>query len=177
MFSDPEVPTPGMRQLDAPVVRGLVSRRALGDATGENRATSQPHQSTGDQAQDVKMEEETSHTSKCSALTEKLCGVCGYASLNGIAPNPPRREGFFGTPARGGAGVRAGLKCGGWPACELARREKLAPSPEGEGWGEGPVDRRRGNDEKENEERDPGETLFSRTKRDLRCLGSAMTLS
>src|ERR1017187_423074 len=84
MFSDPEVPTPGMRQLDAPVVRGLVSRRALGDATGENRATSQPHQSTGDQAQDVKMEEETSHTSKCSALTEKLCGVCGYASLNGI---------------------------------------------------------------------------------------------
>src|ERR1022692_3142741 len=88
MFSDPEVPTPGMRQLDAPVVRGLVSRRALGDATGENRATSQPHQSTGDQAQDVKMEEETSHTSKCSALTEKLCGVCGYASLNGIASSP-----------------------------------------------------------------------------------------
>src|ERR1022692_4708560 len=105
MFSDPEVPTPGMRQLDAPVVRGLVSRRALGDATGENRATSQPHQSTGDQAQDVKMEEETYHTSKCSELTEKLCGVCGYASLNGIASKP------LTAPSQGGE--QRATSCGG----------------------------------------------------------------
>src|ERR1039458_163834 len=105
MFSDPKVPTPGMRQLDAPVVRGLVSRRALGDATGENRATSQPHQSTGDQAQDVKMEEETSHTSKCSALTEKLCGVCGYGSFNGIRSKP------LTAPSQGGK--QSATNCGG----------------------------------------------------------------
>ena len=44
------------------------------------------------------------------------------------------------------------------------------PLPAGEGWGEGPVDRRSRTDENENEERDPGETLFSRTKRDFKVL-------
>ena len=57
------------------------------------------------------------------------------------------------------------MKCAGWRARELAGREKLALSPEGEGWGEGPVDRRSRTEENENEETDPVETLFSRTKR------------
>ena len=61
-----------------PAVRGVVSRRALGDARGADRAAPQPDQPACDQAEDVEMEEETTRASTPSALEENLCGSCGY---------------------------------------------------------------------------------------------------
>jgi hypothetical protein len=60
VFSDPEMPAAGMRQHDTHVVRGVVSRRSLGDATGAYRPAPEPDQPACDQAKDVEMEEETS---------------------------------------------------------------------------------------------------------------------
>ena len=70
------------------IVRGVVSRRALGDARGADRPAPQPDQPAGDQAEDVEMEEETTRASTPSALEENLCRDSGYASLNGIAFKP-----------------------------------------------------------------------------------------
>src|SRR5262249_1913801 len=88
---DPEVPAAGMRRQDPSDVRGVGSRRALGDADGAHRPAPEPDQSPGDQAEDVEMEEETTRTSTPPALAENLSRGCGYAPLNGIGPSPCRK--------------------------------------------------------------------------------------
>src|SRR4051794_21092908 len=94
MFPDPEVSAARMPGQDArgtpDVVRGL----ALGDAGGADGAAAEPGQSTGDQAKDVEMEEETSRTSSASALGENLSGDGSYDSLNGIALKPSAKAGW-----------------------------------------------------------------------------------
>ena len=60
-------------------------------------AAPQPDQPACDQAEDVEMEEETPRASAPSALEENLSGDSGYASLNGIVPNPS-----FRAPGAGG---------------------------------------------------------------------------
>ena len=84
LLSDPEVPAAGVPERDASDVRGMVSGRALGDANGAHRPAPQPDQPSGDQAEDVEMEEETTRASTPSALEENLSRGSGYAPLNGI---------------------------------------------------------------------------------------------
>src|SRR5215204_5156289 len=57
----PEMSVAGVPEFDAPKLRGVVSGPALGDATGAHgrRGASEPDQSSGAQAKDVEMEEET----------------------------------------------------------------------------------------------------------------------
>src|SRR4051794_33845788 len=68
VLSGAEMPAPGMREPDGRDARGVVSGRALGDARGAYRPEEEPHQSTGDQTEDVEMEEETTRASAPSAL-------------------------------------------------------------------------------------------------------------
>ena len=77
-------------------VRGVVSRVAVGDATGADRrrGAAQPDQSPGGQAKDVEVEEETTRASPCAATEENLCGDGGYASLNGIGVGGVGRTAF-----------------------------------------------------------------------------------
>src|SRR5450759_4338774 len=79
LFPDPEMPPAGMRRQDARNARGVVSRVALGDATGADRPAPQSDQSACDQAKDVEMEEETSRASPPSTLEENLSRDSGYA--------------------------------------------------------------------------------------------------
>ena len=57
-----------------------------------------------------------------------------------------------------------------WPAWEPWRRQLLAPSPEGEGWGEGRVDQRRTIAENESEETDSQREAFLREQQRLQVL-------
>src|SRR5205085_394953 len=73
LLPDPEVPVAGVSQRDTVRVRGVVSRLALGAASGADRGTPQPNQPSGDQAKDVEMEEETARASAPPAVEENLC--------------------------------------------------------------------------------------------------------